>query len=413
MANGKARHETRQKCSFYQVDIMKTALITERIDSKFGGAERSVQELHGSLRELGVEVVTVTAAGKSDRSDVINLCSDNPSAKFYPFNFAEKLEDYLSKNDFDIIHSALPFDFADIYQPRGGSYSEAMVRNCESYRHQFTVAFKRFTSRLNKKRSRYISMEKELCQNSDTVIAAISGYVADCFRKYYGTAEERLEIIPNGIAVPLKADEKRLKKIRQELTYKLGKKTDKDIVLFLFGAHNFRLKGLRNLIESLSRLKQESRCNWGLVAAGSGKAGPYKQFAKQLGIESHVVFTGATENIAELISACDAAVLPSYYDPCSRFILEGLALGKPVITTRYNGASERYKNGIHGLVIDSPEDVEALKAGLEYFLDREKLNKASEEIIKDGLVNDVCIKKHAEKVLKLYEKILKKKEQSK
>ena len=38
--------------------------------------------------------------------------------------------------------------------------------------------------------------------------------------------------------------------------------------------------------------------------------------------------------------AADFLVHPTFYDPCSLVVLEALACGLPVITTRYNGASE-------------------------------------------------------------------------
>ena len=38
--------------------------------------------------------------------------------------------------------------------------------------------------------------------------------------------------------------------------------------------------------------------------------------------------------------AADFLVHPTFYDPCSLVVLEALACGLPVITTRANGASE-------------------------------------------------------------------------
>jgi len=55
---------------------------------------------------------------------------------------------------------------------------------------------------------------------------------------------------------------------------------------------------------------------------------------------------------------------PTWYDPCSRVVLEALAVGLPAVTTRYNGAAEVMEVGRHGTVIDEPQDVAALAQAL-------------------------------------------------
>jgi UDP-glucose:(heptosyl)LPS alpha-1,3-glucosyltransferase len=57
--------------------------------------------------------------------------------------------------------------------------------------------------------------------------------------------------------------------------------------------------------------------------------------------------------------AADVCVHPTYYDPCSRVVLEALCHGVPCITTRFNGAAEAITDGREGFIVDSPEAVEA------------------------------------------------------
>jgi UDP-glucose:(heptosyl)LPS alpha-1,3-glucosyltransferase len=56
-------------------------------------------------------------------------------------------------------------------------------------------------------------------------------------------------------------------------------------------------------------------------------------------------------------------VHPTFYDPCSLVVLEALACGLPVITSRQNGAHELL-GGAEGLVIDDPHDHWALAESL-------------------------------------------------
>ena len=47
---------------------------------------------------------------------------------------------------------------------------------------------------------------------------------------------------------------------------------------------------------------------------------------------------------------------PTFYDPCSLVVLEALAAGLPVVTSRFNGVSELLTQGREGYVICDPGD---------------------------------------------------------
>jgi UDP-glucose:(heptosyl)LPS alpha-1,3-glucosyltransferase len=50
-------------------------------------------------------------------------------------------------------------------------------------------------------------------------------------------------------------------------------------------------------------------------------------------------------------------------------VLEALAMGLPVITTRQNGAIDAMTDGVHGRVLDDPQDVAALSQALTALCD--------------------------------------------
>jgi UDP-glucose:(heptosyl)LPS alpha-1,3-glucosyltransferase len=56
-------------------------------------------------------------------------------------------------------------------------------------------------------------------------------------------------------------------------------------------------------------------------------------------------------------------VLPTQYEPFGLVIVEALASGVPVITSRLAGASVAVRHGRTGLILEDPYDVEEL-AGL-------------------------------------------------
>ena len=122
-----------------------------------------------------------------------------------------------------------------------------------------------------------------------------------------------------------------------------------------------------------------------------------------------IIFLGPIRRIQNALSIIDVAVLPTFYDPCSRYILEALAAAKPVITTRFNGASEQFINNRHGKVIDMPEDVSALAEAIGYFTDTNNLQKVSEAIVADNLKEKISIDRAAKQLISVYESILQKK----
>ena len=112
---------------------MKIALIIERADIELGGAERSLFELSSALRSASVDVEILAAKSSCKAKHITTLCDELPGKRTALSEFENAVKRHLSKNSYDIVHSFLPFDFADVYQPRGGSYPEAVIRNTASY----------------------------------------------------------------------------------------------------------------------------------------------------------------------------------------------------------------------------------------------------------------------------------------
>jgi UDP-glucose:(heptosyl)LPS alpha-1,3-glucosyltransferase len=83
--------------------------------------------------------------------------------------------------------------------------------------------------------------------------------------------------------------------------------------------------------------------------------------------------------------AADFFVHPTFYDPCSHVVPEAMACGLPVITTRYNGASELMHPPREGLLIDDPHDHEKLVGCLLQMLDPARRSACSQAARKTAL----------------------------
>lgn len=135
----------------------------ERADIDLGGAERSVFELASAISALDLDVDILAAKGQTNAKNIHILCQDTPGKRSDYFTFAKALKEHLSENRYDIVHSVLPFDFADIYQPRGGTYAESVLRNAASYQNKFVETYKKITAITNLRRAKLLRAEKKLC----------------------------------------------------------------------------------------------------------------------------------------------------------------------------------------------------------------------------------------------------------
>jgi UDP-glucose:(heptosyl)LPS alpha-1,3-glucosyltransferase len=124
-------------------------------------------------------------------------------------------------------------------------------------------------------------------------------------------------------------------------------------IVLLFAAHNFALKGLGTVLRALKRV---DRPDFHLVVAGRGNRDRYSRLAGRLGIADQVTFTGFVPDIRDSYAVADAFVQPTFYDPCSLAILEAAASGVAVVTSRFNGASELFRDGQSASVVADPED---------------------------------------------------------
>jgi UDP-glucose:(heptosyl)LPS alpha-1,3-glucosyltransferase len=388
--------------------MIKVALIIERADIALGGAERSVFELAARLSMLNVKVTVLAAKGEMDAKNVKVLCGNVPGKRTSLKQFEMALIDHLTKNEYDIVHSTLPFSFADVYQPRGGAYPEAIVRNAASYGNKIISSIKLITHYANIQRSELLNAERKLCaKSSNTITAALSEYVRGHFKDHYNIEDERLITIANGVKTSNKIDTDEAYKLQTQIYTMLGIRQADDPVMCLFAANNFRLKGLSPLIKAMHILSKKKTCKpVYLIVAGSGSSKPYRLLAEQQRVSDKIIFLGKLRHIQTTLSICDLAILPTYYDPCSRFILEALAAAKPVITTKFNGASEAYTHNRHGAIIDKPDNTKAMAESIAHFANPANYSMATKAIVEDKLRAKVSISRHAEKLVKLYNSIL-------
>jgi UDP-glucose:(heptosyl)LPS alpha-1,3-glucosyltransferase len=127
----------------------------------------------------------------------------------------------------------------------------------------------------------------------------------------------------------------------------------------------FRRKGVDTLLEIWRR---EPPAGAALVVVGNDQhLATRRREARELC--GPVLFTGPRRDVERFYAAADLFALPSLHEGCPVAILEALATGLPVVTSRTTGAPELLTGPLADLLVDDPRDGNAVAARLRLGLD--------------------------------------------
>jgi UDP-glucose:(heptosyl)LPS alpha-1,3-glucosyltransferase len=165
----------------------------------------------------------------------------------------------------------------------------------------------------------------------------------------FGYSSDNITLIYNGLPpVDLNAETRSRLDVRREW------QIQDDEIAVLFAGSGWERKGLSYALEAIRPIRKE---NIRLLVAGSG--------TKPANIPKNVRFLGPVADMRSVYAASDLFLLPTIYDPFSNACLEALSFGMPVITTASNGFAEIVESGVHGQIIDRPNDTGAIRKAIE------------------------------------------------
>jgi len=145
-----------------------------------------------------------------------------------------------------------------------------------------------------------------------------------------------------------------------------------------------KYKGLETLLEAQKILNQKYGDLMLIVAGDGDMRDDYQEYANFLGIGSRVVFRGKLlgRNLLEEYQKADVFVLPSAFDSSPTVIMEAMACGLPVVSTRVGGIPALVGDGMTGYLVDAG-DAPALAQKIEKLLDdpelAQKMGRAGRE----------------------------------
>lgn len=230
-------------------------------------------------------------------------------------------------------------------------------------------------------------------------VAAVSRALAGILE---ANGVRKVEVIPNGLDPDRLAGEGLSgQEFRQELG--LGEEP-----LVLFGGRLHRLKGDEEALRALARIPRETGAK--LVIAGKKELfnRRLQELAMVLDLKDRIILAGWLEREAMLgaYRAASAVLIPSIYpDPFPTVNLEAMALGRPVVGTRFGGTPEVVEQGRTGFIVD-PRDAEATARALtELLTDPEKaerMGRAGRERIEGSF----SLALQCDRFLDLYQRVM-------
>jgi len=214
-------------------------------------------------------------------------------------------------------------------------------------------------------------VQRLVCRLADCVVVN-----ADAVKRWLieeGYSPRKIVVIRNGVDLSRFQNRGDGNRLRQEIGVPPGTR----IVAVVSRLHE--MKGLDQFLEAAATLAARHpdvrflivgdrlAVKDGAVVKEHAYRTGLEELARRLGIQDRVVFTGFRLDVPELLQEVAVSVLPSLSEGLSNFLLESMAAGVPVVTTRVGGSAEAVEDGETGILVPA-RDATALARAIDVLL---------------------------------------------
>lgn len=333
---------------------MHVGILCEHSDPRRGGAERYLEKLARRLEARGHRV-TVRARTGPHAGRVASF-----PAALRPGYYARAFLPELKRAG--VVLATVPVPGCDFYQPHTGILGASVPPHLDPL-----PAPLRFVRRWNPYRVAHFAVLRafeDRAVRPPARVLALSPRVVEDLRRFHPRAQAALLLRP-GVD---------LARFRPG-----GAKPRRQRLLFV--ATNFRLKGLRTLLDAMKLLPRAT-----LTVVGPDRPIP----------ADRVTYVPRADDLPALYREADVLVHPTFYDTAALVVLEALASGTPVVTTRRDGNADLAELG-GGEALESPRDASALARSIERVsatatpeLARAVAEKFPEDRMLDEVIDTLC-----------------------
>lgn len=222
-------------------------------------------------------------------------------------------------------------------------------------------------------------------------VTAVSAAAAIRFVQLHAVSAKKISVVTNGIDTDaFTPDRNRRKRMRASM--RAG-----DRFIWLAIGRLVPAKDYPNLLQAFAQLQAANASLW---IAGEGDP-----LAMQQGNLSNVHFLGLRRDIADLLDAADAYVLPSQWEGMPLAVAEAMAMGKPVVATGVGGVSELIADT--GSVVPAQDSHALYTAMLEVMGLKENQRREMGRIARERIEAHFSMDSKAEEWERIYTKIMK------
>jgi len=274
-----------------------------------------------------------------------------------------RLRSIIRKNKPDIIFSALWYS---TFISACANFIFSLKRPCliahEPHNHKLDIRGKRF--------QKIKSVLMDWSHRKADLVVTISKGSAYSIAEDYFLEKDKIKVIHNSV------DSELIEKSRLEQVSDPWFKENKPIIITL--GRLIPRKGFSDLLEAF-RLVRNQQLAW-LIIIGAGELkSDLQNLAHKLGLEDDVLFLGYQDNPFKFISRSNVFVLSSHWEGFGSVIIEAMACGIPVVSTRCpSGPDEIITDGVNGLLVPVGDVTAMSDAILKLLTDRELAKRIAE-----------------------------------
>jgi UDP-glucose:(heptosyl)LPS alpha-1,3-glucosyltransferase len=350
---------------------MKVALSFPGVHRR-AGVERVAAECARFLATRGHEVHVF--ANDFEQFGLPNLTSHRVPMRqrpgfMRPISFYQACSKMLRPSEYDAVGSfGAECPYGGVYWAQ--SVYRAWLEYAKAFRPPLSLA--RWKQRLNPSNPVLLRMEaNHFGKRNYRKVIALSPEVKADLARFYSVPDEDVAVLPNGFA-PEEFNPQRASQRRAEMRKKLGYGDNDRVVVF--AANELERKGFGPLVRAMARLNNPVAK---LLVVGRVKPDAYIAEMDQLKMTDRVQFAGSTSDVAAYYAAADIFALPTQYEAWGLVIIEAMACGLPVLTSRLAGAAISVQEGHNGLLLDAPADSDEIAAKLKPLLAGEHADAAT------------------------------------
>ncbi len=154
---------------------------------------------------------------------------------------------------------------------------------------------------------------------------------------------------------------------RDEIRRQLGIAAETKLIVTVGRLH--QQKGYDDLIPAIPHILKEFPDTIFLWVGDGPQRDHLQQRLEEYGVASHVTLTGYRQDVSALLHAADLFVFPTHFEGLPFAVLEAMACGAPIVSSRAASLPEIIEHGTHGLLFctgDSCDLLETLRWTLRH-----------------------------------------------